>query len=71
MLVRLGTLQLEIWPTYQIFSVILSSDVTFDEVVCSYGAVVSCSGHMVNIGSFVKLATAKHIARLCGYRKNQ
>ena len=46
------------------FSVILSSDVTFDEAICSYGAVVRCSGHMINIGSFVKLATAIHMVRL-------
>ena len=46
------------------FSVILSSDVTFDEAVCSFGAVVSCSWHMINIGSFVKLVTAIHMVRL-------
>ena len=46
------------------FSLILPSDVTFDEAICSYGAVVSCSGHMINIGSFVKLATTIHMVRI-------
>ena len=52
------------------FSLILPSDVTFDEAICSYGAVVSCSGHMININNFVKLATMVHMVRILSIAKN-